>query len=264
MSQDNATNQNTNVAFDPNKTVVVATGNTHKLVEIEAILSKVMPGISFVALGQLGDFPDPEENGKTFRDNALIKAMAALDEVDCVAAIADDSGLCVDALNGEPGIFSARYAGEDGNDEKNNEKLLKENKKELEVKIENVISEREERRKEIQSDYEQIQIITGKLGLLSMKNESEFKKMIYVFTRESGLKMNEISKSETLWERNGYKLKYIHFTLYGSLNNFGKFLYFLNKSRKFIDTSRMYIDLTGEGFKISLGFIEKGKIVVKN
>jgi len=148
--------------------------------------------------------------------------------------------------------------------EKNNEKLLKENKKELEVKIENVISEREERRKEIQSDYEQIQIITGKLGLLSMKNESEFKKMIYVFTRESGLKMNEISKSEILWERNGYKLKYIHFTLYGSLNNFGKFLYFLNKSRKFIDTSRMYIDLTGEGFKISLGFIEKGKIAVKN
>ena len=148
--------------------------------------------------------------------------------------------------------------------EKNNEKLLKENKKELEAKIENVISEREERRKEIQSDYEQIQIITGKLGLLSMKNESEFKKMIYVFTRESGLKMNEISKAEILWERNGYKLKYIHFTLYGSLNNFGKFLYFLNKSRKFIDTSRMYIDLTGEGFKISLGFIEKGKIAVKN
>ena len=64
--------------------------------------------------------------------------------------------------------------------EKNNEKLLKENKKEMEAKIENVISEREERRKEIQSDYEQIQIITGKLGLLSMKNESEFKKMIYV------------------------------------------------------------------------------------
>ena len=148
--------------------------------------------------------------------------------------------------------------------EKNNEKLLKENKKELEAKIENVISEKEERRKEIQSDYEQIQIITGKLGLLSMKNESEFKKMIYVFARESGLKMNEISKSETLWERNGYKLKYIHFTLYGSLNNFGKFLYFLNKSRKFIDTSRMYIDLTSEGFKISLGFIEKGKIGVKN
>ncbi len=126
MSQDNATNQNDNAVFDPNKTVVVATGNAHKLVEIEAILSKVMPGISFVALGQLGDFPDPEENGKTFRDNALIKAMAALDEVDCVAAIADDSGLCVDALDGAPGIYSARYAGEHGNDDANNKKLLAE------------------------------------------------------------------------------------------------------------------------------------------
>lgn len=126
MSQDNATNQNTNVPFDPDKTVVVATGNTHKLVEIEAILSKVMPGISFVALGQLGNFPDPEENGKTFRDNALIKAMAALDEVDCVAAIADDSGLCVDALDGAPGIYSARWAGEHGNDAANNKKLLAE------------------------------------------------------------------------------------------------------------------------------------------
>ena len=79
MSQ-NSENQGSNaVTFDLNTTVVVATGNTHKLVEIEAILSKVMPGISFVALGQLGDFPDPEENGQTFRDNALIKAIAALD-----------------------------------------------------------------------------------------------------------------------------------------------------------------------------------------
>ena len=126
MSQ-NSENQGSNaVTFDLNTTVVVATGNTHKLVEIEAILSKVMPGISFVALGQLGDFPDPEENGQTFRDNALIKAMAALDEVDCVAAIADDSGICVDALDGAPGIYSARYAGEHGNDAANNQKLLAE------------------------------------------------------------------------------------------------------------------------------------------
>ena len=126
MSQ-NSENQGSNVVtFDPNTTVVVATGNAHKLVEIEAILSKVMPGISFVALGQLGDFPDPEENGQTFRDNALIKAMAALDDVDCVAAIADDSGICVDALDGAPGIYSARYAGEHGNDAANNQKLLAE------------------------------------------------------------------------------------------------------------------------------------------
>ena len=138
MSQ-NSENQGSNaVTFDPNTTVVVATGNAHKLVEIEAILSKVMPGISFVALGQLGDFSDPEENGQTFRDNALIKAMAALDEVDCVAAIADDSGICVDALDGAPGIYSARYAGEHGNDAANNQKLLAE----LEPDEKNAISHR--------------------------------------------------------------------------------------------------------------------------
>ena len=146
----------------------------------------------------------------------------------------------------------------------NNRKILIENKRNLESKIVAVVEEKKSERERIIGEYNQILALTQRLSFLSIKNESEFKKMIYVFARESGLKMNEISKSEKLWERNGYKLKYIHFTLYGSLNNFGKFLYFLNKSRKFIDTSRMYIDLTGEGFKISLGFIEKGKIAVKN
>ncbi len=83
-----------------------------------------MHGISFVALGQLGDFPDQRRNGQTFRDNALIKAMAALDEVDCVAAIADDSGICVDALDGAP---ESILLGEHGNDDAaNNQKLLAE------------------------------------------------------------------------------------------------------------------------------------------
>ena len=90
--------------------------------------------------------------------------------------------------------------------------------------------------------------------------------MIYVFSHDSGLKMKEISKSENVWERNGYRLKYIHFTVYGSLNNFGKFVYFVNKSRKYIDTSKMFMELTSDGFKISLGFIEKvenkGKISI--
>ncbi|EEE17416.1 non-canonical purine NTP pyrophosphatase, RdgB HAM1 family [Lancefieldella rimae] len=113
-------------ALDPERTIVVATGNAHKLVEIEAILSSVMPRVTFVALGELGDFPEPEETGTNFRDNALIKALAALDETPFFAAIADDSGLCVDALNGAPGIYSARYAGEHGNDVKNNAKLLEE------------------------------------------------------------------------------------------------------------------------------------------
>jgi XTP/dITP diphosphohydrolase len=112
--------------LDPAATVVVATGNAHKVTEIEAILSPVMEGMRFVALGQLGNFPDPVEDGQTFHDNAVIKARAALDETGLHMAVADDSGLCVDALDGAPGIFSARYAGEHGNDAANNEKLLRE------------------------------------------------------------------------------------------------------------------------------------------
>ena len=90
--------------LDPASTVVVATGNMHKLVEIEDILSGVLPGVRFVALGQLGEGPDPEETG--------------------LSAIADDSGLVVDALDGEPGVYSARYAGVHGDDAANNAKLL--------------------------------------------------------------------------------------------------------------------------------------------
>ena len=112
--------------LDPRKTVVVATGNAHKVVEIEAILSEVMPGVRFVALGELGDFPDPVEDGADFYENALIKARAAQEQTGLSMAVADDSGLCVDALDGAPGIFSARWAGEHGDDDANNEKLLRE------------------------------------------------------------------------------------------------------------------------------------------
>lgn len=110
--------------LDPEATVVVATGNAHKLTEIEAILGQIMDDCRFVALGDLGDFEDPDENGETFYDNALIKAQAALDVTGLQMAVADDSGLCVDALGGNPGIHSARWAGEHGNDAANNAKLL--------------------------------------------------------------------------------------------------------------------------------------------
>ena len=112
--------------LDPATTVVVATGNAHKLTEIEAILGQIMRECRFVALGDLGDFADPVEDGETFYDNALIKACAALDDTGLRMAVADDSGLCVDALGGAPGIHSARWAGEHGNDAANNEKLLAE------------------------------------------------------------------------------------------------------------------------------------------
>ena len=109
--------------LDPASTIVVATGNAHKLVEIETILSRALPDVRFVALGQLGEFPDPEETGATFLENALIKAEAAVAETG-LSAIADDSGLMVDALAGEPGVLSARYAGVHGDDAANNAKLL--------------------------------------------------------------------------------------------------------------------------------------------
>lgn len=110
--------------LDPNKTIVVATGNAHKLTEIRDILGKVLPDVEFVSLAQLGDFDDPEETGTTFEANALIKAEAAVAETG-FSAIADDSGLVVDALDGEPGVYSARYAGVHGDDAANNAKLLR-------------------------------------------------------------------------------------------------------------------------------------------
>ncbi len=114
--------------LDPEKTVVVATGNAHKVTEIEAILSPVMPGVTFYALGELGDFPEPVENGDTFTENAVIKAQAASEQTG-LAAVADDSGLVVDALSGEPGIMSARWAGVHGDDARNNAKLMREMEK---------------------------------------------------------------------------------------------------------------------------------------
>ena len=107
------------------KTVVVATSNAHKVTEIMQIVDA--EGYEFVALGTLGDFPSPVEDGETFVENARIKARAAHEETG-LAAMADDSGLCVDALGGMPGIYSSRYAALDGSGEgdvDNNAKLLR-------------------------------------------------------------------------------------------------------------------------------------------
>ncbi len=101
-------------------TLVVATGNAHKLREI----AEIFPDFEVVSQKQLGFCEDVEENGATFVENALIKARAATKALRCMT-IGDDSGLCVDALNGAPGIFSARYSGGHGNDKANRSKLLK-------------------------------------------------------------------------------------------------------------------------------------------
>jgi XTP/dITP diphosphohydrolase len=104
------------------KTVVVATNNAGKLAEIRAALA--FPGWHFVSAGELDDvWPSPEEDGDTFEDNARIKARAARERFG-LAALADDSGLEVDALDGEPGVYSSRYAGPCATDAENNARLL--------------------------------------------------------------------------------------------------------------------------------------------
>lgn len=105
------------------KTVIIATNNTHKVEEIETALN--FEGWEFKSLKEAGIESSPEETGTTFEENARIKARAA-HELTGAAVLADDSGLVVDALNGAPGVYSSRYAGEDGNDGANNTKLLHE------------------------------------------------------------------------------------------------------------------------------------------
>lgn len=104
------------------KTVVIASNNAHKAEEISSALNFV--GWEFKTLGQLGIRSDPAEDTDTFEGNARIKARAAHVASGGLAALADDSGLVVDALDGAPGVYSARYAGEHATDAQNNEKLL--------------------------------------------------------------------------------------------------------------------------------------------
>lgn len=104
--------------------IIIATHNKHKLQEMSRILSPM--GYEVVTDLDLGiELSDVEENGETFLDNARIKAEAGCKESG-LPCIADDSGLCVDALNGAPGVYSARYSGIHGDDDGNNRKLLSE------------------------------------------------------------------------------------------------------------------------------------------
>lgn len=101
---------------------ILATNNMKKLEEMQRILSPL--GIEVKTATMLGiELPEVEEDGDTFEANSEIKAASAC-KITGLPAIADDSGLCVDYLDGAPGIFSARFAGEHGNDEKNNDLLL--------------------------------------------------------------------------------------------------------------------------------------------
>lgn len=100
---------------------VIASRNAHKIRELEAILRESLGDVKLLSLDEAGIFGEIEENGETFAENALIKARAAA--TSGKAGIGDDSGLCVNALGGAPGVYSARYAGEHGDDAANNQKL---------------------------------------------------------------------------------------------------------------------------------------------
>lgn len=104
--------------------ILIATKNKGKVAEIEHILESFL-GDS-IKVKSLDDFPhieEPIEDKDTFKDNAILKALYYA-KATGLTALADDSGLCVDVLNGEPGIMSARYAGENASDDDNNKKLV--------------------------------------------------------------------------------------------------------------------------------------------
>ena len=112
--------------MSPTATLVLATRNQGKIREFRRILDAISNGaINLVGLEEFAHTTEVEETGSTFKENALLKARSICAETG-LPAIADDSGLCVDALDGAPGIYSARYAGVHGDDLGNNAKLLRE------------------------------------------------------------------------------------------------------------------------------------------
>jgi XTP/dITP diphosphohydrolase len=112
--------------------LVVASGNVHKVAELAELLQEAVAGLEVVGVDRFGDAPAIDETADTFEGNAMLKAQGTAmwlssQGVDPQAwVLADDSGICVDALGGDPGVRSARYAGDHGNDAHNNRKLVAE------------------------------------------------------------------------------------------------------------------------------------------
>ena len=103
--------------------LVLATRNAKKLAELDRLLAGAGLDVEILGSDAFGDLPEIEETGSTFAENSLIKARAVSTHTGLIA-IADDSGLCVDALNGQPGIYSARWAGQGATDESNVDLVL--------------------------------------------------------------------------------------------------------------------------------------------
>ncbi|MGY1686369.1 RdgB/HAM1 family non-canonical purine NTP pyrophosphatase [Geodermatophilus sp. SYSU D00867] len=103
--------------------LLLATRNAGKLAELQRLLTDAVPGIEVVGLRDVPEYPEAPETGATFAENALLKAREAV-RYTGLPAVADDSGLAVDALNGMPGVLSARWSGRHGDDAANTALLL--------------------------------------------------------------------------------------------------------------------------------------------
>ena len=103
--------------------LLLATRNPGKLAELQRLLERAVPGVAVVGLRDVPEYPEAPETGATFAENALLKAREAV-RYTGLPAVADDSGLTVDALNGMPGVLSARWSGRHGDDGANTALLL--------------------------------------------------------------------------------------------------------------------------------------------
>ena len=111
------------------KTIYLASGNAHKLYELQSALNQAALPIKVSGPDEIGGMPEVEETGSTFESNALLKANGLKDVGQSDGwFLADDSGIEIDALNGRPGVISARYAGPDCDDQANNQKVVAEMK----------------------------------------------------------------------------------------------------------------------------------------
>lgn len=104
--------------------IVLATNNLHKIREFKDLFKALLPHLELISLRQFPDYIAPEETGKTFCENAVLKAEHAAKHLG-KWAMADDSGLVIPALNGDPGVYSARYAGLNATDKENCGKVLR-------------------------------------------------------------------------------------------------------------------------------------------
>lgn len=112
--------------------IVLASGNAHKVTEIAEMVGRALPEVVVLGMNSFGDPPAIAETATTFAGNAALKArgiagwLAQMGNTDDALVLADDSGICIDALDGGPGVYSARFAGEGASDDDNNQKMIDE------------------------------------------------------------------------------------------------------------------------------------------